>query len=254
MFKVTSNAYALTGDGVGSRLSRRYAAGGHGVLPVPSHRHRAPGHPAVRSGPRRGRPTAQRQGRALHGAVRPDAQGPRPSRHGQPLDLPGDPGRPRASAARTTSTSTCATWAARSSRRSCPTSPTSPASTWASSRSRSPCPSSRRRTTPWAASPPTSTAGSSCDAANTVMPGFYAAGECACVSVHGANRLGTNSLVDLLVYGHRAGRAMAADVRGAAVPTCRPMPTRPWRRSWRPCATGRKGRTRPTSAASWRPR
>ncbi len=39
----------------------------------------------------------------------------------------------------------------------------------------------------------------------TVMPGLYAAGECACVSVHGANRLGTNSLVDLTVFGKRAG-------------------------------------------------
>src|SRR5690242_17521659 len=41
---------------------------------------------------------------------------------------------------------------------------------------------------------------------NTPLPGFYAAGECACVSVHGANRLGTNSLVDILVFGRRAGR------------------------------------------------
>ncbi|HEY6013241.1 MAG TPA: FAD-binding protein, partial [Candidatus Limnocylindrales bacterium] len=52
------------------------------------------------------------------------------------------------------------------------------------------------------------------DASNTVVPGLYAAGECACVSVHGANRLGTNSLVDLLVFGRRAGRQMAADIGG----------------------------------------
>ena len=39
----------------------------------------------------------------------------------------------------------------------------------------------------------------------TVVPGLYAAGECACVSVHGANRLGTNSLLDLVVFGRRAG-------------------------------------------------
>jgi succinate dehydrogenase / fumarate reductase flavoprotein subunit len=37
------------------------------------------------------------------------------------------------------------------------------------------------------------------------VPGFYAAGECACASVHGANRLGTNSLLDLLVFGKSAG-------------------------------------------------
>ncbi|WP_376795346.1 succinate dehydrogenase flavoprotein subunit [Thermogemmatispora sp.] len=43
----------------------------------------------------------------------------------------------------------------------------------------------------------------------TPLPGFYAAGEVACVSVHGANRLGTNSLVDLIVFGRRAGKHMA---------------------------------------------
>lgn len=42
----------------------------------------------------------------------------------------------------------------------------------------------------------------------TTIPGFYSAGEAACVSVHGANRLGTNSLVDLVVFGRRAGRHM----------------------------------------------
>jgi len=47
------------------------------------------------------------------------------------------------------------------------------------------------------------------DADNTVFPGLYAAGECACVSVHGANRLGTNSLLDIVVFGRRGGRAMA---------------------------------------------
>jgi succinate dehydrogenase / fumarate reductase flavoprotein subunit len=40
---------------------------------------------------------------------------------------------------------------------------------------------------------------------NTLVPGFYAAGECGCASVHGANRLGTNSLTDLLVFGKAAG-------------------------------------------------
>ncbi|HSN75542.1 MAG TPA: FAD-dependent oxidoreductase [Anaerolineae bacterium] len=47
------------------------------------------------------------------------------------------------------------------------------------------------------------------DAANTPLPGAFAAGEVACVSVHGANRLGTNSLVDLVVFGKRGGIAMA---------------------------------------------
>jgi len=43
------------------------------------------------------------------------------------------------------------------------------------------------------------------DDKNTVVPGLFAAGECACVSVHGANRLGTNSLLDLVVFGKHAG-------------------------------------------------
>jgi succinate dehydrogenase / fumarate reductase flavoprotein subunit len=42
-----------------------------------------------------------------------------------------------------------------------------------------------------------------------VVPGFYSAGECACVSVHGANRLGTNSLLDIVVFGRRGGLAMS---------------------------------------------
>jgi succinate dehydrogenase / fumarate reductase flavoprotein subunit len=53
------------------------------------------------------------------------------------------------------------------------------------------------------------------DEHNNVLPGMYAAGECACVSVHGANRLGTNSLIDILVFGRRAGRSMTSDVRAA---------------------------------------
>src|SRR5205823_3950189 len=50
------------------------------------------------------------------------------------------------------------------------------------------------------------------DTDDTVLPGLYAAGECACVSVHGANRLGTNSLLDIVVFGRRGGAAMATYV------------------------------------------
>jgi succinate dehydrogenase / fumarate reductase flavoprotein subunit len=50
------------------------------------------------------------------------------------------------------------------------------------------------------------------DSDNTVLPGLYAAGECACVSVHGANRLGTNSLLDIVVFGRRGGAAVATYV------------------------------------------
>ena len=50
------------------------------------------------------------------------------------------------------------------------------------------------------------------DTDGTVVPGLYAAGECACVSVHGANRLGTNSLLELLVFGRRAGAQALRDL------------------------------------------
>ena len=40
----------------------------------------------------------------------------------------------------------------------------------------------------------------------TSLPGLFAAGECACVSINGANRLGSNSLAEIVVFGARAGR------------------------------------------------
>jgi succinate dehydrogenase / fumarate reductase, flavoprotein subunit len=51
-----------------------------------------------------------------------------------------------------------------------------------------------------------------------IVPGLYAAGECACVSVHGANRLGTNSLLDLLVFGKASGEQVIKDMRGQPSP------------------------------------
>jgi len=53
------------------------------------------------------------------------------------------------------------------------------------------------------------------DEQNTIMTGMYAAGEVACVSVHGANRLGTNSLLDIIVFGKHAGLKAAEFVKGA---------------------------------------
>ena len=50
---------------------------------------------------------------------------------------------------------------------------------------------------------------------DTVVPGLYAAGECACVSVHGSNRLGTNSLLDINVFGKRAGNNAVEYVKTA---------------------------------------
>ncbi len=56
----------------------------------------------------------------------------------------------------------------------------------------------------------------------TPIPGLYAAGECACVSVHGGNRLGANSLLDTLVFGRRSGAHAAHAIKG--LPT--PVPSR----------------------------
>ena len=56
------------------------------------------------------------------------------------------------------------------------------------------------------------------DAAHTVVPGFFAAGEVACVSCHGANRLGTNSLVDLIVFGRLGGKRIAEICAGSDLP------------------------------------
>jgi succinate dehydrogenase / fumarate reductase flavoprotein subunit len=58
----------------------------------------------------------------------------------------------------------------------------------------------------------------------TVLPGLYAAGEVACVSCHGANRLGTNSLVDLIVFGRRGGMRIADYVKNADYV---PLPSNP---------------------------
>ena len=58
--------------------------------------------------------------------------------------------------------------------------------------------------------------------ANQVVNGLYAVGECSCVSVHGANRLGTNSLLDLLVFGKAAGRHIVDFVRNGV--EHQPMP------------------------------
>lgn len=53
---------------------------------------------------------------------------------------------------------------------------------------------------------------------DTVVAGLYAAGECACVSVHGSNRLGTNSLLDINVFGKRAGRYSVEYANSAEMP------------------------------------
>ena len=59
----------------------------------------------------------------------------------------------------------------------------------------------------------------------TPIPGLYAAGECACVSVHGANRLGTNSLLDIVVFGRRAGVDAARHAKEAPLGDLPDRPT-----------------------------
>ena len=55
------------------------------------------------------------------------------------------------------------------------------------------------------------------DGARNIVEGLFAAGECSCVSVHGANRLGGNSLLDACLFGHRSGQAIAARIAQAPV-------------------------------------
>ena len=60
----------------------------------------------------------------------------------------------------------------------------------------------------------------------TEVPGLYAAGECACVSVHGGNRLGANSLLDTLIFGRRSGEHAARTAQGHG--HARPRPATSW--------------------------
>ena len=88
----------------------------------------------------------------------------------------------------------------------------------------------------------------------TPVPGLYAAGECACVSVHGANRLGTNSLLDLVVFGRRAGGGRRPPRRGGRAR--RRCPSDPTERTLamleRHPRRGPRATTPPTSARSCR--
>ncbi len=59
---------------------------------------------------------------------------------------------------------------------------------------------------------PANSSGQVLDAGSNPVPGLYAAGECSCLSLHGANRLGCNSLLDLVVFGRRAGQHIAGEL------------------------------------------
>jgi succinate dehydrogenase / fumarate reductase flavoprotein subunit len=62
------------------------------------------------------------------------------------------------------------------------------------------------------------------DTNSKAIAGFFAAGECACVSVHGANRLGANSLLECVVFGKRAGEKLGAYISDRTMPKLDPRP------------------------------
>jgi succinate dehydrogenase / fumarate reductase flavoprotein subunit len=73
---------------------------------------------------------------------------------------------------------------------------------------------------------PTNTDGQVRSSAEGLVEGFFAAGEAACVSVHGANRLGSNSLLECVVYGRRTGRAIAQYIQNRKLPDLDEAPYR----------------------------
>jgi succinate dehydrogenase / fumarate reductase flavoprotein subunit len=85
------------------------------------------------------------------------------------------------------------------------------------------------------------------DAKNTPVVGFYAAGECACISLHGANRLGCNSTMDCAVFGRRAGRAMAKFIAAGAVKAPLPKDGLEGAKSKLDCIWSAKGKESPAA-------
>ncbi len=79
------------------------------------------------------------------------------------------------------------------------------------------------------------------DGKGGLYEGLYAVGECACVSVHGANRLGTNSLLDLVVFGRRGGKHIAEYVKGADAPATGKDPAEASAARIRELMDGKKG-------------
>ena len=98
----------------------------------------------------------------------------------------------------------------------------------------------------------------------TIIPGLFAVGEAACVSVHGANRLGSNSLIDLVVFGRATGlrlkeiikpgsshKALPKDSADLALTRLDHVPPRQWRIAHRSkCASKCSARCRPTPRCS----
>ena len=214
MFKTTSNAHTLTGDGVGIvwrkglplediEFFQFHPTGlaGLGIL-------------LTEGGPRRGRDPAQRVGRALHGALCPDHQGPRAARHRRPLDGQGSPRRSRRRAGQGLRLPRLhppgrggARDEAAGHHRVRPHVPGCRPGRRAGSRDADCTLRDGRH--------PDEQRGEVLADNDNIVPGLYAARECACVSVHGSNRLGTNSLLDINVFGKRSGQNAVAYAKDA---------------------------------------
>ena len=232
--------------------ARRPAAAGPGVRAVPSHRHRRRRLPDHRGCARRGRLSHQLRGRALHGALRAQRQG-----SGLAATWSAGPRRSRstraAAAARTRTTSTCISSI---STPSCCTSGCPGISETARifagvDVTKEPIPivptchyNMGGIPTNWR----TEVVRPVGDNPDVVVPGLMAVGEASCASVHGANRLGGNSLIDLVVFGRAAAHTAAELVQPGT--GHKPLPAR--------CRRGgaRRGSTRcaAPAAASARPR
>jgi succinate dehydrogenase / fumarate reductase flavoprotein subunit len=85
------------------------------------------------------------------------------------------------------------------------------------------------------------------DPKNTPVVGFYAAGECACVSLHGANRLGCNSTMDCAVFGRRTGRAMVRHIHSGAEKVRLPKDALDKAKSKLECVLTAKGKESPAA-------
>ncbi len=214
--------------------ARRPAAGGHGVRAVPPDRRLRRRRADHRRRARRGRLPHQQRGRALHGALCAARQGPGLARRGLARHDHRDPRGPRRrpgegphlSCTSTTSTRRYCTSA-------CRASPRTPRVFAGVDLRREPMP-----VLPTVhynmGGIPTNYHGEMLTLKDGnpdyVVPGLMAIGEAACVSVHGANRLGSNSLIDLVVFGRAAGLQAAKTVEAGSSPRAACPPTPP---SWR---------------------
>ena len=211
--------YANTGDGSALALRRGVPLEDMEFYQFHPTGHRRPGHPHHRGGAGRGRHPQEQAGRALHGGLR--AQAPRPG-----AARPHKQGHPERAQARQRHARRQAdrrlrpprrdeARASRSSRRRSPTSPSSAGPTSASIPAIQPIPVQPTAHYGMGGIPTDLHGRVHRGGGEGSYLGLYAAGECACVSVHGANRLGTNSLVDLVVFGRRAGRHIADFIANA---------------------------------------